>query len=152
MMVKRRGRTATSGNGREIPAWKLPRFVIAEGLIAAGILVLVVAMVSPRFAELLKDTRGEHSVSQTKTPATDLDRILVNAGRYSSETEELDALDSSPLGVKRWNAPYTPDGVVSNDPWGHSYLYHHDDRRSRVPGLGADGALGGPGDAEDFMS
>ena len=89
---------------------------------------------------------------QIQSFASALDLFYLDAGRFPSSGEGLDALVRPTPGVAAWNGPYLRGGSVPNDPWGTPYIY-------RVPGehgpydlisLGSDRQEGGTGSAGDI--
>jgi general secretion pathway protein G len=47
----------------------------------------------------------------------------MDAGRYPTGAEGLDALAQRPGDVESWNGPYLKGSRVPLDPWGHAYHY-----------------------------
>ena len=127
-------------------------FTLVEMLVVIAIIGLIMGLIGPRVLNYLSESKVKAAKIQMQSFASALDLFNLDAGRYPSSSEGLDALVHRTPGVTAWNGPYLKGGNVPMDPWGHPYLY-------RVPGqhnafdivsLGADGAEGGSGVAADI--
>jgi general secretion pathway protein G len=84
-----------------------------------------------------------------------LDLFYLDAGRYPTGSEGLDALTQRPSNVTVWNGPYLKGGRVPNDPWGNAYQYRSSGERTppyEISSFGADGREGGTGTAADISN
>ncbi len=133
----------------------LPRdergFTLLELLVVLAILGLLAAIVGPQVLRYLGSSKTQTAQVQVKNIATSLQLFRLDAGRYPTNEEGLDALVKAPSSVPLWNGPYLPDSSALTDPWGKPY-------KMRVPGekgevdvfsLGSDGSVGGSGEAKD---
>jgi general secretion pathway protein G len=102
-------------------------FTLIEMLVVITIIGLIMALVGPRVLNYLSESRVKAAHIQIQSFASALDLFYLDAGRYPSGSEGLDALVHPPGGMTAWNGPYLKGGNVPNDPWGNSYVY-------RVPG------------------
>ena len=129
-------------------------FTLVEILVVITIIGLIMALVGPRVINYLGESKAKAAKIQIASFSSALDLFYLDAGRYPSSAEGLDALAQRPGGLNSWNGPYLKGSVVPKDPWGHPYLY-------RAPGehgpydiisYGADGQEGGAGTAADIVS
>jgi general secretion pathway protein G len=113
--------------GRRRRADRQRGFTLIEMLVVITIIGLIMALVGPRVLNYLSESRVKAARIQIQSFASALDLFYLDAGRYPSGSEGLDALVHPPGGMTAWNGPYLKGGNVPNDPWGNSYVY-------RVPG------------------
>ncbi len=128
-------------------------FTLMELLVVILIIGLLTAIVAPRF--LGQISRSEATAAKAQLDALDkaLQAYRIDAGRFPSAAQGLQALAQQPAGETRWRGPYL-QGDVPPDPWGTPYVY-------RVPGapgrdydllsLGRDRAPGGSGEDADIL-
>jgi general secretion pathway protein G len=114
-------------SGRRRRADRQRGFTLIEMLVVITIIGLIMALVGPRVLNYLSESRVKAARIQIQSFASALDLFYLDAGRYPSGSEGLDALVHPPGGMTAWNGPYLKGGNVPNDPWGNSYVY-------RVPG------------------
>jgi general secretion pathway protein G len=78
-----------------------------------------------------------------------LDMYKLDVGSYPTTEQGLQALITSPPGVKRWNGPYLKGDKIPDDPWGRPLQYQSPSQR---PGHEFDlyslGPTGQPGNAQ----
>lgn len=129
-------------------------YTLVELLVVITIIGLIVGLVGPRVLNYLSDSKVKTAKIQIQGFASALDLFYLDAGRYPSSTEGLNALVQRPAGVSAWSGPYLKGGTVPADPWGKPYIY-------RAPGpnapyeiisRGSDGQEGGTGNAADISS
>jgi general secretion pathway protein G len=130
-------------------------FTLVEMLVVITIIGLIMALVGPRVLNYLSESRVKAAKIQIQSFTSALDLFYLDAGRYPSSAEGLEALVRPIGGVATWNGPYVKGGNVPKDPWGNPYVY-------KVPGehgaayevrsLGSDGQDGGTGTAADITS
>jgi general secretion pathway protein G len=127
-------------------------FTLVEMLVVITIIGLIMALVGPRVLNYLTESKVKAARIQIQSFASALDLFYLDAGRFPSSTEGLDALVRRTPGLAAWNGPYLRGGSVPSDPWGTPYVY-------RVPGergpydlisLGSDRQEGGTGSAADI--
>ena len=128
-------------------------FTLVEMLVVITIIGLIMALVGPRVLNYLTESKVKAARIQIQSFASALDLFYLDAGRFPSSGEGLEALVRPTPGVAAWNGPYLRGGSVPNDPWGTPYVY-------RVPGehgpydlisLGSDRQEGGTGSAADIL-
>lgn len=126
-------------------------FTLLELLVVLAILGLLAAIVGPQVIRYLDSSRTQTARVQSKNVAAALNLFKLDAARFPTKEEGLNALVRAPASMPDWNGPYLPDQSALTDPWGRPY-------QMRVPGehgevdvytLGADGAPGGNGEARD---
>ena len=126
-------------------------FTLLELLVVLAILGLLAAIVGPQVIRYLGTSRSQTAHIQAKNIAAALELYRLDAGRYPTPDEGLQALVKAPSSDPAWNGPYLADAAALNDPWGKPYMF-------KVPGdhgevdvytYGSDGAPGGSGEAKD---
>ena len=127
-------------------------FTLLELLVVLAILGLLAAIVAPQVLRYLGSSRTQTAKVQVENIAAALDHFDLDAGRYPTTDEGLDALIRAPPGMTSWNGPYLQRASALTDPWRRKYLY-------RIPGqhggdfdvwtYGSDGVEGGSGEARD---
>lgn len=129
-------------------------FTLLELLVVLAILGLLASIVGPQVIRYLDSSKSQSARVQAKNVAAALQLFKLDASRYPTAEEGLEALIKPPPGLLNWNGPYLPNPAAIIDPWGRPY-------RLRIPGehgevdvytLGSDGAPGGTGEAQDVGS
>ena len=127
-------------------------FTLVEMLVVITIIGLIMGLIGPRVLNYLSESKVKAAKIQLQSFGSALDLFYLDAGRFPSTAEGLEALVRPTPGVAAWNGPYLRGGNVPNDPWNHAYLY-------RSPGehgpydimyYGSDGQEGGSGVASDI--
>jgi general secretion pathway protein G len=123
-------------------------------LVVITIIGMIMALVGPRVLNYLSDSRVKAAKIQIQSFTSALDLFFLDAGRYPSSAEGLNALVRPISGVQAWNGPYLRGGAVPNDPWGNPYVYRLPGERSAydIRSYGSDGQEGGTGSAADITS
>jgi general secretion pathway protein G len=98
-------------------------YTLVEMLVVLVIISLILGLVGPRVLGYLGDSRVKTARLQIESFTSALDLFYLDAGRYPSESEGLEALAARPTNIEIWNGPYVKGGRVPKDPWGHAYLY-----------------------------
>jgi general secretion pathway protein G len=130
-------------------------YTLVEMLVVLTIISLILGLVGPRVLAYLGDSRVKTAKLQIESFGSALDLFYIDAGRYPSASEGLEALASRPSGIEVWNGPYLKGGRVPMDPWGHTYLYRGVADQTlpyEIISLGADGREGGSGNAADISN
>jgi general secretion pathway protein G len=104
---------------------QLPKdgFTLVEMLVVLTIIGLIVGIVGPRVLNYLGQSRVKTARLQIESLGSALDLFYLDAGRYPTSAEGLDALAMRPADVPVWNGPYLKGARVPVDPWGHAYRY-----------------------------
>jgi general secretion pathway protein G len=115
---------------------------------------MIMALVGPRVLNYLGESRVKAAKIQIQSFSSALDLFYLDAGRFPSSSEGLNALARPISGVASWNGPYVKGSTVPNDPWGHSYVYKQPGEQApyEIRSLGSDGQEGGTGAAADITS
>ncbi len=129
-------------------------YTLVELLVVITIIGLIVALVGPRVLGYLGDSKVKTAKIQIQGFSSALDLFYLDAGRYPSSSEGLNALVQRPGNVSTWNGPYLKGGTVPLDPWGKSYTYRAPGQHGPfdIVSLGSDGQEGGTGNAADITS
>jgi general secretion pathway protein G len=83
-------------------------------------------LLRPRFSGPPRHAREAAARTEIAALETALEMFKIDVGRFPTTGEGLAALWKMPEGAANWKGPYFTR-AVSNDPWGHPYVY-------RVPG------------------
>jgi general secretion pathway protein G len=98
-------------------------FTLVEMLVVLAIIGSIVGLVGPRVLNYLSESKVKTAQIQMENLASALDLFYLDAGRYPSTEEGLNALVQRPASVASWSGPYLKSTGVPKDPWGHPYLY-----------------------------
>ncbi|MBY0391897.1 MAG: type II secretion system major pseudopilin GspG [Novosphingobium sp.] len=126
-------------------------FTLLELLVVLAILGLLAAIVGPQVIKYLGSSRSETAAVQVRNVDAALKLLRLDAGRYPSAQEGLQALVTQPPGMADWRGPYLPNAAALTDPWGNPYRYAVPGKHGEVDvyTLGSDNAEGGSGEAKD---
>jgi general secretion pathway protein G len=126
-------------------------FTLLELLVVIVIIGLLAGYVAPRYFSQVGKSEIQVARAQLESLEKALDQFRLDARRYPTAEEGLEALVAKPASVANWSGPYLKKAVPA-DPWGRPYVY-------RVPGekaefqlisLGRDGKAGGIGEDADI--
>jgi general secretion pathway protein G len=129
-------------------------FTLVELLVVLTIISLILGLVGPRVLGYLGESRVKAARLQIENFGSALDLFSVDAGRYPTTSEGLEALVQRPATAQAWNGPYLKGGRVPTDPWGNPYQYRSPVERTQyeIISLGSDGREGGTGIAADISN
>lgn len=129
-------------------------FTLLELLVVLAILALLAGLVGPKVLEQLSGARADTAKIQIKNIEAALDLYRLDAGRYPSQSEGLQALIDKPAGVSKWRGPYLKSAEGLLDPWGERYRYNRESGKTsfEILSLGADKAEGGDGENADIRN
>jgi general secretion pathway protein G len=127
-------------------------FTLVEMLVVITIIGLIMGLVGPRVLNYLGESKIKTAKIQIKSFESALNLFYLDAGRYPTTSEGLDALVKPAAGLTAWNGPYLNGGAVPNDPWGKPYVYRSpgEQKAWRIMSYGADGQEGGTGANADI--
>ena len=151
--VAENGRRSASSRRRRLDGQG--GFTLIEMLVVITIIGLIMALVGPRVLNYLSESRVKAARIQIQSFSGALDLFYLDAGRYPSSNEGLEALVHPIGGVTAWNGPYLKGGSVPKDPWGNPYVYKVPGEHGaayEVQSFGSDGQEGGTGTAADITS
>lgn len=98
-------------------------YTLIEMLVVLTIISMIVGLVGPRVLSYLGQSRVKTARLQIESLSSALDLFYMDAGRYPTSAEGLDALEKRPSEIENWNGPYLKGSRVPLDPWGHAYRY-----------------------------
>jgi general secretion pathway protein G len=129
-------------------------FTLVEMLVVITIIGMIMALVGPRVLNYLSESRVKAAKIQIQSFSSALDLFYLDAGRFPTASEGLEALVHPVSGVTAWNGPYLKGAAVPNDPWGNPYVYKQPGEKDpyEIRSLGSDGQEGGTGTAADITS
>jgi len=130
-------------------------FTLIELLVVLTIIGLIMGLIGPRVLGYLEDSRAKTAKLQIESLSSALDLFYLDAGRYPTTSEGLDALAQRPSDIGIWNGPYIKGGRVPVDPWGHVYQYRSPVDHNppyEIVSFGSDGREGGAGNAADISN
>jgi type II secretion system protein G len=93
-------------------------YTLIEMLVVLTIISMIVGLVGPRVLGYLGQSRVKTARLQIESLSSALDLFYMDAGRYPTGAEGLDALAQRPPDVESWNGPYLKGSRVPLDPWG----------------------------------
>jgi general secretion pathway protein G len=127
-------------------------FTLVEMLVVITIIGLIMGLIGPRVLNYLSESKVKAAKIQIQSFAGALDLFYLEAGRYPSTAEGLEALVRRTPGVAAWNGPYLKGGNVPNDPWNNAYVYRAPAEHGPydIISYGSDGQEGGSGIAADI--
>jgi general secretion pathway protein G len=130
-------------------------FTLIELLVVLTIIGLIMGLIGPRVLGYLEDSRAKTAKLQIESLGSALDLFYLDAGRYPTTSEGLEALAQRPSDIAIWNGPYIKGGRVPADPWGHAYQYRSPVDHTppyEIVSFGSDGREGGSGNAADISN
>jgi general secretion pathway protein G len=144
---RRSSARATRGKRALRAAGRRAGFTLVEMLVVLAIIGSIVGLVGPRVLNYLSESKVKTAQIQMENLASALDLFYLDAGRYPSSEEGLNALVQRPPGVTSWSGPYLKSTGLPKDPWGHPYLYRSPGQNGPydVGSLGPEGREGGNG-------
>jgi general secretion pathway protein G len=147
-------RTPAPRTGRRRTKRRTRGFTLVEILVVITIIGLIMALVGPRVINYLSEAKVKAAKIQIESFGSALDLYYLDAGRYPTTSEGLEALAQRPGGSATWNGPYLKGAAVPKDPWGHPYLYRSPGEHGPydIVSYGADGQEGGTGTSADIVS
>src|SRR5258708_40356391 len=105
-------------------------FTLLELLVVLAIIGLLVGLVAPAALHQLGSAKEKIAHQSIERLATVLDMYKLDIGSYPTSEQGLQALITSPPGLKRWNGPYMKGSKVPDDPWGRPFQYRIPSQRA----------------------
>jgi general secretion pathway protein G len=99
-------------------------FTLIELLLVMVILVVLAAVVVPKFAGRSEQARIAAATTDVSAIDQAMEIFEQDAGRYPSNEEGLSSLVQQPGNVRAWHGPYIKKGIPI-DPWGNAYVYRY---------------------------
>jgi general secretion pathway protein G len=103
-------------------------FTLVEVLIVLAILVMLVAMVVPRFLGARKQGEIRAAKTQIGMFQTALEHYAADAKTFPTTEQGLAALLAKPSDLDEstaWEGPYLNGEAIPKDPWGQEYHYEY---------------------------
>ena len=103
-------------------------FTLVEVLIVLAILVMLVAMVVPRFLGARKQGEIRAAKTQVGMFQTALEHYAADAKTFPTTEQGLSALLTKPSDLDEstaWEGPYLNGEIIPKDPWGSEYHYEY---------------------------
>lgn len=100
-------------------------FTLIELLLVMVILVVLAAVVVPKFADRSKQARENAAKADIAAISTALDAFEIDNGRYPTSEEGLGSLIANPGNLPNWHGPYISKSGTPTDPWGTPYNYQY---------------------------
>lgn len=129
-------------------------FTLLELLVVIVIIGLLAGLVAPRYFDQVGKSNTKVAKAQINALEKALDQYRLDLGSYPNNELGLTALNTKPQGMERWAGPYLKKDVPL-DPWGARYVYKSPGDHGTeydLSSLGADGQVGGTGEAADITS
>ncbi len=130
-------------------------FTLLELLVVLVIIGLLAGLVGPRLLGRVDQSKVTTAQTQVQLLRGALENFRLDVGRYPTPEEGRAALvqaPSAPDARAKWRGPYLTD-ALPNDPWGQPYQFSVPGANAQPFALyswGADGKVGGEGDAKDL--
>ena len=141
--------------------WRAGRrggFTLIELLVVIIVLGTLATLVAPNIFRHVGAAKETTARAQIEMLGAALDAYRLDAGRYPTTQQGLDALSAAPSADPRplaWRGPYLRKAVPL-DPWGREYVYRSPGTASGqgfdLLSFGADGREGGTGEDADVTS
>ncbi len=123
-------------------------FTLVEMLVVLAIIGLLVGLVAPRVFGQLAEAKVRTAHIQIESFKNALDLFYLDAGRYPSTQEGLQALNTRPANVQNWGGPYVKGTNVPRDPWNNPYNYRAPGQNGRPYDITSNGPGGKGGEAD----
>ncbi len=131
-------------------------FTLIELLVVLVVLGLLAGLVAPQVLGRVSEARVTAARTQLELLSVALDQYRLDAGRYPTTEQGLEALRTRPTrgpAPLAWRGPYLRKEVPL-DPWKRPYLYRSPGVRNPtgfdLSSLGRDGVEGGEGEDGDI--
>jgi general secretion pathway protein G len=98
-------------------------FTLLELLVVIVILGLLIGLVAPAALRQLGGAKISITHQSIERVSSILDLYRLDAGKYPSTQDGLQALVAPPAGATNWNGPYLKGTGVPVDPWNHPFVY-----------------------------
>lgn len=131
-------------------------FTLIEVLVVVAILGILAAIVVPRVMDRPDEARRVAAKQTILALVQALKLYRLDNGSYPTTEQGLVALTQrptvAPIPMNWKNGGYLDGPVVPKDPWGADYAYLNPGKRGEIDvfSLGADGVIGGEGNAADI--
>ena len=134
-------------------------FTLTELLIVLAILVMLVALVVPRFLGARKKADRQNAQAQIGLLRGALENYALETKNFPTTEQGLQALLEAPAdgdqgSVAGWDGPYLNKDTIGLDPWNHEYQYAYPPERGKMdfPDVWSFGPDGEDNTADDICS
>ncbi len=134
-------------------------FTLMELLVVLGILVLLIAIVTPRIIGTQEKADLKATQIQIGSFKGALERYTLEMRGFPKSEQGLKALVSKPSddqgnAGQKWDGPYVNDNVLPSDPWGNEYQYEYPpvNGKGKSPDIWSYGPDGEDGTDDDIVS
>ena len=131
-------------------------FTMVELMAVLVIVGLLAAVVVTNFVGRIEGAKVTTTKASLKSLHSAVTSFYMDAGRYPTETEGLEALVVRPSDVTKWQTGgYLDTSTVNKDGWGKDFIYRLSPESGKpfvIVSLGADGQEGGEGNDADLNS
>jgi len=129
-------------------------FTLIELMVVMIILGLLAALVVPKMFGKVGKAKLSAAYAQIELFGTALDSFALEAGRYPTTSEGLEALITQPSGLEEWDGPYLKKSEIPPDPWNNPYHYESPGNHGDYDlySYGRDNSSGGEGEDRDIVS
>ncbi|MBX9611504.1 MAG: type II secretion system major pseudopilin GspG [Burkholderiales bacterium] len=136
-----------------LPGASTSGFTLLELLVVIVIIGMLAGLVAPRYFDQVGKSNTKIARAQIDSLEKALDQYRLDVGSYPPTELGLAALNVRPQNLEKWAGPYLKKSVPP-DPWGAPYVYKSPGEHSDydLSSLGADGQVGGVGEAGDVTS
>lgn len=126
---------------------------LVELLVVMIIIGLIAALAGQSYFGKLNSARRTSAKNQITELEGALDLFRLDALRYPTTEEGLQALRVKPAGLEKWDGPYLKKDLPM-DPWGKAYVYRRPGQHGDFDLLsfGPDGEEGGEDDSADIVN
>lgn len=125
-------------------------FTLLELLVVVVIIGLLAGLVAPSYFDSVSKSKSKIAKAQIESLDKALDQYRLDVGSYPTAEQGLNALNTPPPGITKWQGPYLKKALPT-DPWGNDYSYVLKPGAGSIDiiSYGADGKPGGTGEAQD---
>jgi general secretion pathway protein G len=135
-------------------------FTLTEMLIVLAILVMLVALVVPRFLGAQQRADRQTAKAQIELLRGCLERYALDTKRFPTTEQGLQSLLTPPSdmeeqsGMTAWDGPYVNRDEIPLDPWGNEYQYVYPPERGQgdLPDIWSFGPDGEDNTEDDICS
>ena len=124
-------------------------FTLIELLLVLVILGVLAAVVVPKFTGQTERARVAGAKTSISNLSGAINHFEIDAGRFPTSEEGLNALVVAPADAKEWHGPYIEASALK-DPWNNPFVYQfpgsHNTNGFDLYSCGPDGREGGPDD------
>lgn len=128
-------------------------FTLLELLVVVVVIGLLVGYVAPRYFSQIGKSEVQVAKAQIEAFEKALDLYRLDARRYPTTEQGLQALIARPANEANWNGPYLKKAIPL-DPWGRAYAFRSPGQKSdyELLSYGRDGKPGGAGEDADLSN